>query len=257
MNLNSGHFALIAGMRVRPVVLGGPRPGPGPPGTLEDRVQHEHGHVAAYAVALPGDIGDRLDHRLPEPRLKGVELENIGPRREEGVPAAGKHLSSRLNERSRIVLRFVSVPLNEVFRVIADPGVVRSDMVRHKIQDETNAALCEGFTGCCEPLWTAEMCIDGVAPHAVGRADIVLRRKVGKGSTEILEEPLVPHGDFNSGGASLPDAHEPQGVKAMRGDGIPLLRRNRGEIHRPLVFPAQISEPDPGVDFINNRVLGP
>ena len=241
----------------RPVVVGRPCSGPRAPGALEDRVQHEHGHVAADAVALPGDLRDRLDHRLPEPRLKGVELEHIGPRREEGVPAAGKHLSARLDEGRRIVPRVVGVPLDEVFRVIADPGVVRSDVVGHEIEDEPHAALCERFPGCCEPLRTAEVPIDDVAAHAVGRADIVLRREVGKGAAEVLEEPLVSHGDLDPGGAPLPDAHEPDGVKAVSGDGIPLLRRNRGEIHRPLVFPAQISQPDPGVDLVDDRVLGP
>ena len=88
-----------------------------------------------------------------------------------------------------------------------------------------------------EPLRPAEVFIDDVAAHAVGRADIVLRRKVGEGSPEILEEPLVAHGDLDPGGAPLPDAHEPDGVKATGGDVIPLLRRHRGEVHGPLVFP--------------------
>ena len=108
-----------------------------------------------------------------------------------------------------------------------------------------------------QPLRTTEVFVNDVAAHAVGRADIVLRRKVGEGSPEILKEPLVPHGDLDPGRAPLPDAHEPDGVKAMGGDGIPLLLRNRGEVHGPLVFPAQFTQPDPGVDLINDRMLGP
>ena len=141
MNLNSGALRLDRRDDRRPVVVGRPGSGAAAPGALEDVVQHEHGHVAADAVALSGDLRDRLDHRLPEPRLKGVELEHIGPRREVGIPAAGEHLSSRLDEGRRIVPRIVGVPLNEVFGMFADPGVVRRHMVGNEVEDQPQAAL--------------------------------------------------------------------------------------------------------------------
>ena len=138
------------------------------PGPLEDIVQHEHRHVAADTVTLSGDLRDRLDHRLPESRLKGVELEHIRPRREVGIPAAGEHRSSRLDERRRIVPRIVGVPLNEVFRVIADPGMVRRDVVGHKVEDQPQAAFAEHAACGGKPLRTAEVFVDDVAAHAVG-----------------------------------------------------------------------------------------
>ena len=71
---------------------------PGSPGPLEDAVHEKHGHIAADAVALAGHIRKGFNHCLPEARLKGVQLQNIRPGREVGVSAAGKHLSSRLEE---------------------------------------------------------------------------------------------------------------------------------------------------------------
>ena len=173
MNLNSGYFPLIDRNHRRPVVVERLDSRTGSPGTLEDIVQHEHRHVAPNPVTLLGNLRDRLDHRLPEPRLKGVELEHIRPRREVGIPAKGKHLFSDLNEGRRIVLRIVGIPLNEVIGMIDDPGVVRRHVVGHKIEDEPHAALAEHASCGCKSRRAAEVFINDVAAHAVGRADIV------------------------------------------------------------------------------------
>ena len=101
------------------------------------------------------------------------------------------------------------------------------------------------------------MFVDDVAAHAVGRADIVLRRKVGEGPPEILKEPLVSHGDANPHGAPFPNTHEPDGVEALIGDRIPLLVRDRGEIQAPPVLAAQIVQPHPRVHFVDDGMLGP
>jgi hypothetical protein len=37
----------------------------------------------------------------------------------------------------------------------------------------------------------------------------------------------------------------------------PFLRRNSGEVHGLPLFPAQLAQPHPGVDLINDRILGP
>jgi hypothetical protein len=58
-----------------------------------------------------------------------------------------------------------------------------------------------------------------IAPHTAGRADMVLCRKVRKGFAQVLEVPLVSHGDPDPGRTSFADAHEPQGAtprKAIR-----------------------------------------
>ena len=49
------------------------------PGALEDVRQDEHGHVAAHAVALPGDPEQLAEHRLLRGRVAVVELQRVGP----------------------------------------------------------------------------------------------------------------------------------------------------------------------------------
>src|SRR5208337_4015272 len=112
-------------------------------------------------------------------------------------------------------------------------------------------ALTEHASRGGEPPRPAEVIINDVAAHTIGRADVVLRHKVREGSPEILEERLVSHGDLDAGGAALAAPHEPHGVEATGGDLSPRLRRHRGKIHGPLMLPARFSQPDPGVDFVD------
>jgi hypothetical protein len=144
-----------------------------------------------------------------------------------------------------------------VFGMMDDPGVIRRHMVGDKVEDEPQSAFTEHASCGCKAFRTAEMFVDYVVTHAVWRADIVLRRKVREGSSEILKEPLVSRRDLDPGGAPLPDSHEPHSVESIRGDGIPLLLRYRGETHRPQVFLSEFTQPDPGVDFIDNWVPRP
>ena len=71
--------------RLRPERLGADAPGP-----LEDLGQDEHGHVAAHAVALPGDLQQLADHRLLRGRIAVVELERVRPAGEVRVAAVGE-----------------------------------------------------------------------------------------------------------------------------------------------------------------------
>ena len=139
----------------------------------------------------------------------------------------------------------------------ADPGVVRRHVVGNEVENQPQAALTEVAPRGGESHRSAEMFVDDVAAYAVGRADVVLRREVGKGPLEIPKKPFVSHGDVNPCRAPLPDAHEPDGVEALRGDRIPLLFRDCGEIHASLVPAAQIIEPRPCVHLIDDGMPGP
>ena len=75
--------------------------------------------------------------------MKGVELEHIRPRREVRVPAAGEHLPAKLDEGPRIAASILSAPLNEVLRMIADPGIVRRHVVGNEVEDQAQSALSE------------------------------------------------------------------------------------------------------------------
>ena len=91
MNLNSGCRCLDRRDHGRPVVVRRPEARASPQVRSKIVVQQEHRHVAADAVALPGDLRERLDHRLPKARLEGVELEHVGPCREVRIAAAGEN----------------------------------------------------------------------------------------------------------------------------------------------------------------------
>src|SRR4029079_4105853 len=78
-----------------------------------------------------------------------------------------------------------------------------------------------------------------------------------KGALEIFNEPLVADRNLNAGRAALPYSHEPHGVDAKGFDVVPLLFRNRAETYRLLVFPAEFTQPDPGVDFVDDGIFRP
>ena len=64
---------------------------PDAPSAFEHVGQDQHGHVAAHAVALPGDSLQLADHRLLQFRVAVVELQGVGPALKVRVPAVGEH----------------------------------------------------------------------------------------------------------------------------------------------------------------------
>lgn len=74
---------------------------------------------------------------------------------------------------------------------------------------------------------TAQVLVHDVAANAIGRSDIVAKLEIRQRSPEVLEQTLVRIGDGSPCGASFPHPHQPNGIAAERGDGIPLSRRNR------------------------------
>ena len=216
-----------------------------PPRALEDRRHEQHRHIAAHAVALVGNRCHGVDHRLAQPRMKGVELEHIRPRRKVTDPSRARTPCRRPGK-----IRPASVPdrraaLNEVFRMIGDPGMVRRHVVGNEIEDQPHAPLGQLRLAAGEPVRSAQMLIHDVAAHAIGRADIVLRGEVRKGPPEILEQSLVPHGDRDPGRAPLPHAHEPDRVKAVSSQWHPIPAPEPWQSHRLPVFPAQFTAARP------------
>src|SRR5260370_3436217 len=111
-----------------------------PPGTLKDIVQQEHCHVAPDAITLFGDLRDRLNHCLPEPRLESVQLEHIRPSLKVRLTSAGEDAPDKRDECCRVTLVVLFLSPDEIFRVFEDPGVVRRNMVLDEIEDEIDAA---------------------------------------------------------------------------------------------------------------------
>ena len=59
------------------------------PGPFKDLGQDKHGHIAAYAVALPCDLQELADHRFLHGRVAVVELQGVRPAREIRIAAVG------------------------------------------------------------------------------------------------------------------------------------------------------------------------
>ena len=86
-------------------------------------VQQKHCHVAANAVALACDTGERFDHSLAKAGLKRIQLQHIRPCREVRVASASKDIPLYLNVGGRVVPDVVSIPPNEVFGMLDGPGM--------------------------------------------------------------------------------------------------------------------------------------
>ena len=111
--------------------------------------------------------------------------------------------------------------------------MVGGDVVRDEVEDQPEAVTrwrlaCEG-----EPVRPAEAGVHRVVADAVRRADDVGRREVGQRAPKALHQRPVLEGDRDPGRASLPDAHQPDGVEPERCQPFPLRVRHARKIDRP------------------------
>ena len=72
---------------------------------------------------------------------------------------------------------------------------------------------------------------------------------------KALHERPVVEGDRDPGRASLPDAHQPDGVEPERCQPLPLRVRHARKIDCPARPSAQLVEPRPRVDLVDERVV--
>jgi hypothetical protein len=135
--------------------------------------------------------------------------------------------------------------------------VVGGDVVGDEIENQANTAFGEFPAGDRQPLRSSEPGIDRIVADAVRGADVVRLGEIGESPAEVGEEPRVSHGNADAGGTALPDPHQPHGVAAEGGDGVPFLFRNRSQGDRGLLLSPQFLQPDPGVDLVNDRSLRP
>src|SRR5882762_2985592 len=117
------------------------------PGATHDVWQHEHRHVAPHSISLRGDAVDHPEHRLTESKMTIIDLEGVGPAREERVapvrkyPGAPERVDSDVVRRlaREVNVRSVHVELG----MLADPGMIQRRVVGHEIEHELDAAIRE------------------------------------------------------------------------------------------------------------------
>ena len=103
-------------------------------------------------------------------------------------------------------------------------------MIRHEIEEQVHAPLRQFLACHGKPGRAAEMFVNNVPSHAIGRSHIVLQLEIGKRSAKIVQQVLVPIGNRNASGTSFPDAHQPHGIEAVVSNGIPFRRRYAAQI---------------------------
>ena len=162
--------------------------------------------------------------------MKPVELHDIRPGRKEGISPQGQDLAAYLEKFARLLRQIIGTALNEIIWMLRDPGMIRSHVIGDKIEDQSYATLGQFLSRCSKSRRPSQVLIHDVAPHAIGRADIVLRGKISESPAEIRKQTVVLHRDGETGRAALPHTHEPDGIEAVRGYGLPFLIGNRGKV---------------------------
>ena len=96
--------------------------------------------------------------------------------------------------------------------------------------------------------------VDRVVADAVRRPDDVVGCVVGERGPEAGDEIVVRQGDGHPRGAALPHAHQPHRIEPGRGDGVPFLLGHTGQVDGTTGSDAQLVEPRPGVDLVQERM---
>jgi hypothetical protein len=154
------------------------------PRPFEHVGEHQHGHVAADAVALTGDFDQFRDHGVLGGWIAVIELQRVGPGREVRIPPVGEHTIAARSLDPRIVLRRASQvsfgALHVVLGVLFHPRMIQTGVVGHEIEEQPQAAHTEALAETAERRIAPELIVDGVAGNREPRARDVLLTKVGQ-----------------------------------------------------------------------------
>ena len=95
--------------------------------------------------------------------------------------------------------------------------------------------------------------VDDIPAHAVRRSDHVGGSQVGQGLAERGLQPGVRVRQLKAGRASLPHAHQPHRVDAVRRDLVPGRGGHVGQRYRPPGGARLLTQPDRGVHLVDHR----
>src|SRR5262249_13629274 len=233
------------------------RSGAPTPCTFKNCVQEKHGHVTANSIALLSYACYRLEGGLSQAWRKGVQLQNVGPRREIGVSPTGEYRSPQFYKREWVPTDVAAISTNEVLRMLMNPRVIWRYMIGNKIENQVHPALGQLPSSFGKPFRSPKVFVDHVSPHTIGGSDVVGRLKIGKSALKGIQKihVLIRDGDANR--TSLPHSHQPDSIEAVCCDSLPLVRWDRRQIYSPAASLAKLGEPDPGINFIHCRISRP
>ncbi len=219
--------------------------------------EEQHGHIAAHAVTLAGNVAERFDRGTAQSRFEGVQLSRIGPGRKVGIPAAGDDLLARPEEAAGHPLKIIIVSLNEIFGMLQDPWMIAREVIGNKIQHEANAPLCKQGSGPGQAFRTPQVAVYHVTTNAIWRSYHVPVGIVGQCFTKGSLQVRFGSGNEDARWAPLPDPHKPHGIDAQAAQAFPFFRRDIAQSHQTFVAAAKFGQPDPCVDLIDDRLPGP
>ena len=234
MNTNVGMRRVDRADDRRPVVLRRRVAGPLAPGAREDLVGHQHRHVAADAVALRGDRDQRVDRRRAQAGRERVELDDVGPRREVGVLAV----------RERAVRKLADPQVSLAWGARSSRGGrARRGSARSRGSAAARAGRARPAPWRAPPV-AAEARVERVAGER-STPSRSRRRRAGRAApgAKLDTRSGLRCAIASPAGLRSPDAHQPHGVDAQRGEPVPLLRgHGREPTSRPSCRPRSRSQ---------------
>ena len=181
-------------------------------------------------------------------------MHHIGPRGEVRVAAVREYLIADLDEGRRFLAQVISGAADEELRMRGGPRVVGRNMVGHEVQDQANPAVRKGLPCRRQPVGAAEHRVHLVSADAVRRTDDVVDGEVGQDVPAMLDQGFVRSGDRDTGRAALPHPHQPHHISTGRRDRVPHLAGDITQFDAPAAPPAELVEPRPRVDLVDERV---
>src|SRR5262249_3282131 len=114
----------------------------------------------------------------------------------------------------------------KIFGVVGNPRMVLRYVVWNEVQNQTDTSLRKFLTRCGKSFRTAQVLIDYVASHTIGRSHVILRLKVRQNPRETIQQTSVLIGDGNPGETPFPNSHQPYGIETMCHKRVPFCCRN-------------------------------
>ena len=131
------------------------------------------------------------------------------------------------------------------------PAMIAGDMIGHEIENQLDAMLSQLFAKNGQALAAAQLAFDLIIMDGVGGAGHVRFADIGQRVSILVQ---VIERALSRGRAALPNAHQPDGVKAPGGQRLQLRRRHICQGDGPAIIAAQLIQPDPGIDLINDWI---
>ena len=176
----------------------------------------------------PAILAQLADHRLLQVRVAVVELQRVGPAVEVRVAAVGEDQRAALRLHAAVVLRRAGqvalAAVDEVVRMLVDPGVIRRHVVGNEVEHQLQAALLQSLAQARQRRVAAQIAMDGVARDGEpGAADVVVP-EVRQRLLELAPPLRIRARDRLRRRAGLPHAQEPDPVEAQLGQAVQFAR---------------------------------